>query len=52
MSPSPPRAARRSRRGLLRATPVGLGPAEFDRFLRAEIATWTPVIRNARITAD
>jgi tripartite-type tricarboxylate transporter receptor subunit TctC len=33
-------------------TPAGLGPAEFDRFLRAEIAKWTPVIRNARITAD
>ena len=34
------------------ATPVGNKPAEFERFLRAEVAKWTPIIRQAGITLD
>ena len=32
--------------------PLGLGPAAFEAFLRQETAKWTPVIRNAKITAE
>ncbi len=32
--------------------PVGLGPVAFEAFLRRETAKWTPVIRNAKITAE
>lgn len=32
--------------------PVGLGPVAFEAFLRQETAKWTPVIRNAKITAE
>ena len=34
------------------ATPVGNKPAEFERFLRSEIAKWTPIIQNAGIKID
>ena len=34
------------------ATPVGNKPAEFDRFLRSEIAKWTPIIQQAGIKID
>jgi len=34
------------------ATPVGNTPAEFDRFVRAEIAKWTRVIQAAGIKLD
>lgn len=34
------------------ATPVGNKPAEFERFLRSEIARWTPIIHNAGIKID
>ena len=34
------------------ATPVGSTPEEFERFLRAEIARWTPIIHNAGIMID
>lgn len=33
-------------------TPLGLGQQEFDKFLFAEIAKWTPIIRNAKITTE
>ena len=32
--------------------PLGLGPVAFEAFLRQETAKWTPVIRNAKITAE
>jgi tripartite-type tricarboxylate transporter receptor subunit TctC len=44
--------AGRERAALDGATPVGNKPAEFERFLRAEIAKWTPIIRQAGITLD
>ncbi len=34
------------------ATPVGNKPAEFERFLRSEIAKWTPIIQKAGIKVD
>jgi tripartite-type tricarboxylate transporter receptor subunit TctC len=34
------------------ATPVGNTPAEFDRFVRAEIAKWTRIIQAAGIKLD
>jgi tripartite-type tricarboxylate transporter receptor subunit TctC len=34
------------------ATPVGNKPQEFERFLRSEIAKWTPIIREAGIKVD
>src|SRR4051812_18204599 len=34
------------------ATPVGNKPAEFERFLRAEIAKWTPIIQQTGIKVD
>ena len=34
------------------ATPVGNKPAEFGRFLRDEIAKWTPIIQQAGIKLD
>jgi len=34
------------------ATPVGNKPAEFERFLRSEIARWTPIIQNAGIKIE
>ncbi len=34
------------------ATPVGSTPAEFDRFVRAEIAKWTRIIRDAGIKLE
>ena len=34
----------------LGAVPVASAPAEFDRFLHAEVAKWEPVIRAARIS--
>jgi tripartite-type tricarboxylate transporter receptor subunit TctC len=34
------------------ATPVGNKPAEFERFLRDEIAKWTPIIQQAGIKID
>jgi tripartite-type tricarboxylate transporter receptor subunit TctC len=34
------------------ATAVGNKPAEFDRFLRSEIAKWTPIIQQAGIKID
>ena len=34
------------------ATPVGNKPAEFERFLRSEIAKWTPIIQQAGIKID
>jgi tripartite-type tricarboxylate transporter receptor subunit TctC len=34
------------------ATPVGNKPAEFDRFLRDEIAKWTRIIQQAGIKLD
>ena len=34
------------------ATPVGSSPAEFDRFVRAEIAKWTPIIQKAGIKLE
>jgi tripartite-type tricarboxylate transporter receptor subunit TctC len=34
------------------ATPVGNTPAQFDRFLRAEIAKWTPIIQQAGIKLE
>lgn len=34
------------------ATPVGNKPAEFERFLRSEIAKWTPIIQNAGIKIE
>ena len=34
------------------ATPIGNKPAEFERFLRSEIAKWTPIIREAGIKVD
>ena len=32
------------------ANPVGNAPAEFDRFVRSEVARWTKLIRQAGIT--
>jgi len=34
------------------ATPVGNKPAEFERFLRSEIAKWTPIIQKTGIKVD
>jgi len=34
------------------ATPVGNSPAEFERFVRDEVAKWTRIILQARITLD
>ena len=34
------------------ATPVGSTPEEFERFLRAEIAKWTPIIQRAGIKIE
>ena len=34
------------------ATPVGSTPAEFERFVRAEIAKWTRIIQQANIKLD
>ena len=34
------------------ATPVASSPAQFDRFLRAEINRWTRIIRDAGIKLD
>ena len=34
------------------ATPVGNKPAEFEHFLRSEIAKWTPIIQQAGIKID
>ena len=34
------------------ATPIGSTPAEFDRFVRAEITKWTRIIREAGITLE
>jgi len=34
------------------ATPVGGKPAQFGEFLRAEVAKWTPIIREAGIKLD
>ena len=34
------------------ATPVGNTPAEFERFVRAEVARWTKIIRQAGITLE
>ena len=34
------------------ATPVGNKPAEFERFLRSEIARWTPIIQKTGIKVD
>ena len=34
------------------ATPIGNTPAEFDRFLKTEIAKWTRIIRDAGIKLD
>jgi tripartite-type tricarboxylate transporter receptor subunit TctC len=34
------------------AIAVGNKPAEFERFLRAEVAKWTPIIRQAGITLE
>jgi len=34
------------------ATPVGSTPAEFDRFLRSEIAKWTKIIQQTGIKLD
>ncbi len=34
------------------ATPIGSSPAEFDRFVRAEIAKWTRIIQQAGIKLD
>jgi hypothetical protein len=34
------------------ATPVGSTPAQFDRFVRDEIAKWTPIIKQAGITLE
>jgi len=34
------------------ATPVGSSPAEFERFVRAEVARWTKIIRQAGITLE
>lgn len=34
------------------ATPVGNTPAEFDRFVRAEIAKWTKIIQQAGVKLD
>ncbi|MDN3920292.1 Bug family tripartite tricarboxylate transporter substrate binding protein [Roseateles violae] len=33
-------------------TPAALGPVEFEKFLRQEVAKWTPVIRTANISLD
>lgn len=32
--------------------PMGLGPKEFDNFLRQETAKWAPVLKAAKITAE
>jgi tripartite-type tricarboxylate transporter receptor subunit TctC len=34
------------------ATPVGSAPAEFDRFVRAEVTRWTKIIRQAGIRLE
>jgi tripartite-type tricarboxylate transporter receptor subunit TctC len=34
------------------ATPVGNKPAEFERFLRSELAKWTPIIQKTGIKVD
>ena len=34
------------------ATPIGSTPAEFDRFVRAEITKWTRIIKEAGITLE
>ena len=34
------------------ATPIGSTPADFDRFLRSEIAKWTKIIRDAGIKLE
>ncbi|HJQ64595.1 MAG TPA: tripartite tricarboxylate transporter substrate-binding protein, partial [Burkholderiales bacterium] len=34
------------------ATPVGSTPAEFERFVRDEVAKWTRIIREAGIKLD
>jgi tripartite-type tricarboxylate transporter receptor subunit TctC len=34
------------------ATPIGNTPAEFDRFLKSEIAKWTRIIREAGIKLE
>ena len=34
------------------ATPVGNSPAEFERFVRAEVAKWTRIIRDAGIKLE
>ena len=34
------------------ATPVGNKPTEFERFLRSEIAKWTPIIQKTGIKVD
>ena len=34
------------------ATPIGSSPAEFERFVRDEIAKWTRIIREAGIKLD
>ena len=45
-------AAMRERATQEGATPVGSTPAQFDRFLREEIAKWTRVIHDAGIKLD
>lgn len=34
------------------AEPAPLGPAEYDAFMRQEVATWAPVVRASGVTVD
>ena len=42
----------RSRATQQGATPVGNTPAEFERFVRSEVARWTKIIRQAGISLE
>ena len=42
----------RSRATAQGATPVGNSPAEFERFVRAEVSRWTKIIRQAGIALE